>query len=386
MTRDLLLVAFSLFTWGLGEGIFFYFQPLYLEKLGASPVAIGSILGAASLVMAISQIPVGYLGDRIGRRPFLYASWVLGTLATWLMASANSLSWFVPGLILYGLTGFVSPPMNSYVTEARGKWSVARALTTVSAAYNLGMVAGPFIGGRLAETYGLKTTYGFAAYIFIVSTIIIFFISKQPVHPGAHDNTNNHLLRNPRFTNLLIMIFLVVFSTYLPQGLSSNFLQNERGLSFTTIGLLGSIGSLGNTLLAFSLGLLHTRRGYIVAQVAVLVFTLTMWLGTGLPWFMVGYFFLGGYKVCRSLSMALTRPIIHGGQMGIAYGFVETVSSTAIFLAPTLAGLLYHFNPVLMYPVSGLLIVAGLVVSGRYLRHYKFTPDEVLITPERGVD
>ena len=75
--------------------------------------------------------------------------------ATFLMASANSLSVFIPGLLIYGLTGFVTPPMNSYATEARGKWSVARALTFISAAYNLGMVAGPFIGGRVAEGFGI---------------------------------------------------------------------------------------------------------------------------------------------------------------------------------------------------------------------------------------
>ena len=182
------------------------------------------------------------------------------------------------------------------------------------------------------------------------------------------------------------MIFLVVFSTYLAQGLSSNFLQNERGLSYQDIGLLGSIGSLGSTILAFSLGFLHTRRGYIAAQAAVLVFTFAIWFGTGMPWYLVGYFFMGGYRVCRSLSMALSRPIIHTGQMGIAYGFVETVASFAVFLAPTIAGLIYTAQPVLMYPVSAIFIVVAIGVSIRYLRSYRFSPDEVLITPERSMD
>lgn len=386
MTRDLFLVAASLFTWGLGEGIFFYFQPLYLEELGANPVQIGLILGAASLVLAISQIPAGIFGDRIGRRPFMYASWIIGTLATGLMASAHSLAWFVPGLLLYGLTGFVTPPMNSYATEARGKWSVARALTFISAAYNLGMVAGPFLGGRMAESFGIRIAYIIATGIFVVSTAIIFFISDQPVHPEAHSGEKFDMLRNPRFLQLLGVIFLVVFSTYLPQGLSSNFLQNERRLSIATIGLLGSIGSLGNALMGFSLGMLHTRRGYILSQIAVLIFSLSLWLFAGLPWIMLGYFMLGGYKVCRSLSMALTRPIVPESRMGAAYGYVETVSSLAIFFAPTVAGLLYRANPVLMYPVSAVLIVAGLGVSIWYLRSYHLKNDEVMMTPERGVD
>lgn len=386
MTRDLFLVAASLFTWGLGEGIFFYFQPLYLEELGANSVEIGLILGAASLVLAISQIPAGIFGDRIGRRPFMYASWIIGTLATAMMAAANSLSWFIPGLLLYGLTGFVTPPMNSYATDARGKWSVARALTFISAAYNLGMVAGPFLGGRMAEGFGIKTAYIIATGIFVVSTAIIFFISDQPIHPEAHTGNKLDMLHNPRITQLLGVIFLVVFSSYLPQGLSSNFLQNERGLSIATIGLLGSIGSLGNALMGFSLGMLHTRRGYILAQIAVLGFSLALWLGTGLPWMIIGYFMLGGYKVCRSLSMALTRPIVPESQMGAAYGYVETVASLAIFLAPTAAGFLYSHNPVLMYPISAVLIVFSLGVSVWYLRSYHFTPDEVMMTPERGVD
>jgi hypothetical protein len=45
MKRDLILVAIAMFAWGLGEGMFLYFQPLYLEELGANPIMIGTILG-----------------------------------------------------------------------------------------------------------------------------------------------------------------------------------------------------------------------------------------------------------------------------------------------------------------------------------------------------
>ena len=57
MSRDLLLMAVSLFTWGIGEGMFIYFQPLYLEKWGANPVEIGAILGAMGVAMAVAQAP-----------------------------------------------------------------------------------------------------------------------------------------------------------------------------------------------------------------------------------------------------------------------------------------------------------------------------------------
>ncbi len=49
MNRDLIIVAISLATWGIGEGLFFFFQPLYLEELGANPVQIGDILSIVSI-------------------------------------------------------------------------------------------------------------------------------------------------------------------------------------------------------------------------------------------------------------------------------------------------------------------------------------------------
>ena len=121
-------MAASLFTWGIGEGLFFYFQPIYLQKLGASPVGIGSILGAAGLIMAFTQLPAGYLADRFGRRRLIWISWVTGCIATLIMASANSLNIFIIGILMYAFTSFVMPPMNSYITHARGKWIGCRCV------------------------------------------------------------------------------------------------------------------------------------------------------------------------------------------------------------------------------------------------------------------
>jgi MFS family permease len=106
MKRDLVLILSALCIWGIGEGMFFFFQPLYLEALGANPVMIGSILGAMGIAMTIVLIPAGYLSDHIGRRPLIRASWIIGMLAALIMALANNLTQFVTGMLLYGLTYF----------------------------------------------------------------------------------------------------------------------------------------------------------------------------------------------------------------------------------------------------------------------------------------
>jgi MFS family permease len=133
---NLVFIGLALFTWGIGEGMFMYFQSIHLENLGADPVAIGSILGAMGLVMMLAHIPAGHLSDRIGRRPLLIAAWLFGVTATVMMAAASSLPLFVAGLLLYGFTAFVSSPLSSYVTAARGEWSISRALTLTSSTFN----------------------------------------------------------------------------------------------------------------------------------------------------------------------------------------------------------------------------------------------------------
>ena len=103
------------------------------------------------LLLLAVQAPSGYLSDRVGRRPVMWASWGLGLLSAWFMALANSLPVFVAGYLVYGLTAFGMAPMNSYLVQARVRMSVGRALTLAGAMYNLGTVIGPVVGGWMGS-------------------------------------------------------------------------------------------------------------------------------------------------------------------------------------------------------------------------------------------
>jgi MFS family permease len=271
----------------------------------------------------------------------------------------------VAGIALYGFTSFVVVPLNSYITQARGKWSVARTITLISASFNLGVIIGPLIGGWVGETYGLKRTFLVAACLFIVSTGLIYFIRPQPIE-NAENRTPAQVWRgllNRRYMQFLLVIFFVTFSIYLPQPLSQNYLLNERGLDLTQIGQLISIRSLGIVLLSLLLGQLNPRRGYLLAQLGMAAFSLLLWRGTSLPWYMVGYFLLGSYQTARSLTIAQGRSLVQTDNIGVGYGLLETAMTSAIILAPPLAGLLYQFNPPLIYSTSLILIAAALVVT-----------------------
>jgi MFS family permease len=365
MNRDLLIVAVALSIWGIGEGLFFFFQPLYLQQLGANPIQIGEILSIVSVAMAVAHLPAGLLADRLGRKPMMLVAWLVGTATTLIMALATSLPLFVIGSTAYGLTSFVVGPMYSYVTAARGRWSVGRTLTTISATYNIGAVLGPLLGGWLSSQTGLRDNFFIAAGLFVVSSIMIFFIRPQPVERRPTKEKSPHLKINirPSYLGFLILIAFTTFSLALPQPLSQNFMQNIRHLNWTQIGILIASRSLGIILLNLGLGRTNPRLGFLLAQGSMALGTIFLWWGTRLPTYMLGYLLMGSYQTARLLAQAQGRQFVDSANMGLGYGIVESVIAIAAILAPLLAGRLYNLRPEWIYSFSFALILIGMAVA-----------------------
>lgn len=371
MNRNLLLTAISLLTWGIGESLFVVFQPLFLQELGADPVQIGVILGIAGVAMTIFHIPAGFLGDKIGPHRLMQASWIMGLVATIIMARSNSLTMFVIGLVLYGSTAFGVTPMNSYVTHARGKWSVARALTFVSAMFNLGAVIGPTIGGLIVDRLGMHASFYIACGIFVVSTGIILFIKDQPVEKHTVSTSQGITPGLFKLLPFFLAIFLTLFALYLPQPLTPNFLRDVRGLSSQGIGVLGSIGNLGNALVALTLGSLLPAWGMIIGQLLVAGAAFAFWQGNSVVWYGLGFFLFSGYRLVNMMILAFIRPSIPPQNTGLVFGFVATLNGLAIILAPIVAGLLFDERPPLIYTTALAALTISLITTGFSLWYMK---------------
>ncbi len=357
-------VAFALLFWGIGEGMFFNFVPIYLAKnflLGEQQ--IGFVLGAFGFFMAITHMPSGHLADRIGRRPLLITAWLMGLFSALLMGLASSLPVYLVGVFGYGLTAFVASPLSSYVTAARGDWSVGTALSLTTATFNTGMALGPVTGGWIADQYGMRTSYLVAAGVFVVSSSFIFLIKGQPLdqHDPAAPPTS--LWNNHRFVSFLSVVAFAVFAMYIAQPLTPNFLEGVRDLTLSETGWIFSAGALGNAVLAVSLSRVKPRRGFLLAQFMVALFALCIWRGAALPVFMLGYFLLGGFRAARPMFMAQARDLVHDSQMGLTYGAMETVSSIIFVLTPPIAGFVFEIDPFTVYPIAMGLIAASIMVS-----------------------
>ena len=366
MERDLLLIASSLFTWGFGEGLFLYFLPLSLKEWGATPILIGAVYGGIGLATAIAQIPAGYLADRIGPRYIMYTSWVIGVIATCIMALAQNLSLFVIGVWLYYLTAFVVAPMNKYVTQIRGKWSVGRSLTFASGAFSLGAVGGPFLGGLIADHFGIQKIYLFSASIFICSTILILFLAPRKNTTLEKVEGNTQILQNKRFISFLGIAFFTVMFVYLAQPLTPNYLHDIAFVDQTTIGLLGTIGNFGNAFATLILGSLPSTMGLFLSQVMVATFTLFLWKGHSSISYAIGYFLLGGYRLTRVMIVTKVQSLVREKEVGLAFGVLETATGLSIILTPIIAGWIYSKNPISVYPAGLLLITLALLANGLF--------------------
>ena len=371
MTRDLRLIGISLLCWGMGDGLFFYLQPLYLEQLGADSVQIGIVLGIAAVSMTITHIPAGALSDRIGRKRVMSAGWISGLLSAIVMYLAPNLQIFVIGMVMYHLTAFLIAPLNSYITAARGKWTVARVLTTTSAMFNVGTIVGAFLGGTIGERFGIRIVYGLATIPFFISTIIALLLKHQPIDVPKKSGRYQAVLSNITLGRFLGLASIVLFGMYLSWPLTPNYLQNVHHVTVREIGTLGSINALGLVLLNLSIGRMIASRGFVISQLVVGASTLLLWLGTGIPLFALGYFLAGGFRIARSLTVAQAERLVSRANLGLVYGITETVTGLIYIIAPPVAGLLYRVSPALPYPVSLGIIGGSLFLTTRFLPRLK---------------
>jgi MFS family permease len=352
--------------------MFYNFVPIYLSRQYLlDETQIGLVLGAFGFFMAITHIPAGRLADRIGRKPLLITAWLLGLASTLVMGIALSLPLFLIGLFGYGLTAFVSSPLSSYMTAARGNLPVGTILSLSTATFGMGMVLGPVTGGWIGDHYGMRMSFLVASVIFLFSNICMFFIESQPLDHHDPASPPPHLHHNKKLVILFAVIGFSIFAMYLAQPLTPNFLTNVRGLSLSETGIIFTAGALGNSLMAIFLSRTQPRRGFLLAQMFVILFAICIWKGSTLPVFALGYFLLGGFRASRPMGLAQARDLVHTSQMGFTYGIIETISSIILILTPPLAGVLFGIDPVIVYPLSVVLIAISILIS------YRFAPRKI---------
>lgn len=370
MSRDNKFLLLALFLWGAGEGLFIYIQPVYLQALGADPIAIGTALSLASAAAAASHIPAGWLADHMGRRGVMIAGWGLGALACLLMYLTTNLWLFVAASVAYAFTLFVVGPLSAYAAEARGTQTAQRAMTQAYGGFWAGTIFSPALGGWVAETFGARTVFGLAAGVIFLATLIVLLLRPQAVTPPHAGQTRyGSLFRNRPYLQMLALTFVCIVALYLGLPFMPNFVQEVRGYDLQMIGWLGTINSIGGMLANVLLGQSEPRRGFLLGQILVAVGMVLILASGHFVAVGVAYLFRSGWNLAHSMSIAQVNRLVAPAETGLAFGVMETAISGGQILAPLLAGQLYAVSPALPFQTCLGLVAVTFVLAWRVFQN-----------------
>lgn len=363
MNRDLRLVAISLFTWALGEGLFLCLVTLRIEDLGATPVVIGNVMALNALIQALVMIPAGLATDRWGAWQVMIGSWFVALLTILMMALASSLWIFVAGWLSYGLTNWMVPALTTYITNHRGSLPPERALAQIFASYTAGMIISPVLGGWISERFGLRTPFAVAVVFLLISSIVILFSHRDLPQPLSMTRRYNTLLRNRRFLLLMSLFFAVMIALWLGIPLAPNFLQNRWNVSLARIGLFGSAEAVGGVVLSLVLSRWSPQFALVALQMGGIAYLSTLLTTGQAPLLAIAFFLRVGPIYGRQFIDAISARIVPPSQHGLAFAASATVQRVAYVLAALTAGWLYNLRPALPFQVALILVVLALLAT-----------------------
>jgi DHA1 family tetracycline resistance protein-like MFS transporter len=132
------------------------------DDLGAAARTFGVLLALYSVMQFVFAPILGAISDRFGRRPVILSS-LVGAAASYLLSGfAPSLAWLFVGRVIAGATGASFSAANAYVADVTPPDRRAAAFGLIGAAFGLGFILGPALGGTLGDA-GLRIPYFVAA-------------------------------------------------------------------------------------------------------------------------------------------------------------------------------------------------------------------------------
>jgi DHA1 family tetracycline resistance protein-like MFS transporter len=339
----------------MGFGIVIPLLPIYAERLHATPFAAGGLIAVYSL-MQLAFAPVwGRLSDRVGRRPVLLVSLLGSAVSYLLLAGAWSIEMLFAARLLAGVAGANIPVAQAYIADVTTGAERAGGMGMIGAAFGLGMVIGPAIGGGLSLV-GPRVPELFAAALCVANVAIAFRGLPESLppserrvdrfqHPLSRASLRDALAPSGAAT-LLGLFFLVTLCFAVLEGTFSLAAVHRYGYSAAQVdGLWLYMGVVAVVVQGRLVGLLAARvpeRRLVVAGTAALALGL-LWLafaGGGSSLLGALALVIGGHGLASpSLSSLISRTALrrsHGGVLGVS----QSLSAGGRVLGPAGGGLL----------------------------------------------
>src|SRR5215213_2326190 len=258
-STPLLLIFLIVFIDLIGFGMVIPVLPIYAGTAPflASPQEIGFVVSSYSWMQFIFSPILGRLSDKYGRRPVLFISMLGSALGYVVLGLANTLLLVFVGRIISGITGGNISAAQAYIADVTTKENRAKGMALFGAAFGLGFVLGPAIGG-ITSKYGVHVPFYIAAALSMIAALAVYFVLPESrrfdatLHPTSSGGRIAELfssLKEREFGTVNLIYFLLVtafsimttaFVLYTAHIFGYNAEQN--GYLFALVGITAVIG------------------------------------------------------------------------------------------------------------------------------------------------
>lgn len=242
-----------------GLGLIIPVMPALINELTGEGISRASEYGGwlvfTFAVMQFLFSPVlGGLSDQYGRRPIILIALFGFAIDYLLLAFAPTLLWLFVGRALAGVTGASITTATAYIADISTKENRAQNFGMIGAAFGLGFIIGPVIGGLLGS-FGPRVPFMVAAALTFVNFLYGYFVlpeslKKENRRPFNWKRANpigslKNLQRYPALSGLALSFILINLASHAVQSNWSYFVIEKFGWSETMIGIsLGVVGIL----------------------------------------------------------------------------------------------------------------------------------------------
>ena len=381
----LLVIFLTVFVDMLGYGIMLPLLPFYVQRQAGSATIVGSAGSLYALAQLVSGPALGALSDRYGRRPVLLICLFGTSLAFLLLGLANSLPLIYLAILLDGITGGNLTTAYAYIADVTPPGHRTRGMGLVGAAFGLGLMAGPALGGLLSR-FGLGAPAFTASGIALANVIFGLFVLPESLPPEkrtlAVPTEGLHFvaqLRGLFGLGRIRLLLAAIFTLNLAfAGLQTNFPlfsqvrfqwdAAHNGLFYAYVGVLAVFVQGG------LLGWIQPRLGekrlaagglaLMAAGLAGVALATQDWLLYPL----VGMVAAGSGLSIPSLTGLVSNQVEGSGQGRLMGGMQVLLSLTSI-IGPTAAGLAFEFiGAAAPYWLGGALAAVALWLAWRAFR------------------
>lgn len=347
-----------------GWGIIIPVIPKLIKELIHGDISEAAKIGGwLTFAYAITQFVfaplVGNLSDKFGRRPIILISLFAFSMDYLLLAFAPTITWIFIGRIIAGITGASITTASAYIADVSTPENRAKNFGMIGAAFGLGFIIGPVIGGLLGQ-YGSRVPFYAAAVLCLLNFLYGYFILPESL---SKDNRREFSLKRanpigafmnlrkyPKLIGLVVSIFLLYTASHAVHSNWSYFTMYKFNWDEKMVGIsLGAIGLLVGIVQGGLIRVINPKLGNEKSiYVGMALYTVGMFLFATATesWMMFAFlipYCLGG--IAGPAMQAVISSQVPANEQGEIQGTLSSLmSASAIVGPPMMSTVFYYFT------------------------------------------